>query len=806
MKKINSGFLFPLLALIILIFALSQRLLNLTPPLGKLLHPFMGIAQNGEDKHLLSMLTIIDKMQVKDTVKVFLDERKVPHIYAKNTADLYYAQGYVTASLRLWQMDFTTYAAAGRLSEIFGGKDFLDYDRMQRRLGIPAAAKRSLTFIDTDPETNEILSAYTAGVNAYIRGLNYSDLPLEYKILDYKPEPWSKLKSVLILKSMAKNMTGYGEDMFLSKMMLALGETDFNQLFPDFYGHSTPVMDKEKPLQKMAAASLKKPDYLDYSFMSANTTLPGDSYNPRLGSNSWAVSGKKTKSGFPILASDPHLNLSLPGIWLEMQLSAPGINVYGVSIPGTPAVTIGFNENIAWGITNGADDVRDWYKLKISADTKKYEFDGKWRNLVYRVEAIKRRGDPVSYDTIYSSIQGPVVISKNFVGPDPEMTDHALKWELQRPSNEFLTFIRLSSAKNYQDYREALTHYACPLQNFTFACADDTIAVIHQGKMAVKWQGEGRFILDGTKREHLSDKYIPQDSLPQLLNPDCNFVMSANQHPTYDNYPYYYSGFYSEKRANRLQKLLVSDELFDIKRMEEIQLDNTADFATEALPVLLTNIDRNRLNKTQLLALDRLAGWNGSYGVHDEKARLFELYWKNVTVYTWDEFRKYRFYKRPPDDYILLDMLRQDPQNKYFDRQETAGKESAGDIVTAAFITALNEYNRGHKEWGDENRVDIMHMTNMPALSRMHIPSAGHPDAVNAVSANWGPSWRMIVELGPHPVAYGIYPGGESGNPGSRYYDNAVNDWNTGKYYPLHLFMSATEAAAHSDNTWILQQ
>lgn len=806
MKKINISFLFPLIALIILIFALSQRLFNVTPPLGKVLNPFIGITQNGEDNRLLSTLTIIDKMQVKDTVKVFLDERKVPHIYARNTADLYFAQGYVTASLRLWQMDFTTYGAAGRLSEIFGAADFLDYDRMQRRLGIPEAAKSSLKLIEADPETNEILTAYTAGVNAYIRGLNYSDLPVEYKVLDYTPEPWSKLKSVLVLKSMAKSMTGYGEDMFMTKMMLALGETDFNHLFPDFYGHSVPVMDKDRPSQHAVAASLKKPDYLDYSFLSSNTILPVDSYNPRLGSNSWAVSGKKTKSGFPILASDPHLNLSLPGIWLEMQLSAPGINVYGVSIPGTPAVTIGFNEKIAWGITNGADDVRDWYKLKLSGDASKYEFDGKWRDLVYRVEEIKRRGDPIFYDTVYSSIQGPIVISRNFVGPDPDMIDNALKWELQRPSNEFLTFIRLSRAKNYDDYKQAIMHYACPLQNFTFACSDNTIAVTHQGKMAVKWPGEGRFILDGTKREHLSDNYIPEDSLPQLLNPDCNFVLSANQHPTYENYPYYYSGYYSEKRANRLQKLLVKDEPFDINRMKEIQLDNTTDFATAALPVLLANINMQRLNKTQQEALDLLGTWNGSYGLHEKKARLFELYWKNVTTYTWDEFRKYRFYKRPPDDYILLDMLQEDPQNKYFDRQETIEKETAGDIITAAFITAADDYNRGSKEWGDVNRVDIMHMTNIPALSRMNIPAAGHPDAVNAVSSNWGPSWRMIVELGPHPVAYGIYPGGESGNPGSRYYDNAVNDWNNGKYYPLHLFKSAAEADAHSKNTLILQQ
>src|SRR5205807_1319094 len=188
----------------------------------------------------------------------------------------------------------------------------------------------------------------------------------------------------------------------------------------------------------------------------SNSVISGSSYNPRLGSNSWAVSGKKTKSGFPILANDPHLNLSLPNIWIEMQLSAPGMNVYGVSIPGTPAIVIGFNENIAWGITNGSDDVKDWYKLKITNDYKKYEFDGKWLDLGYRIEEIKRRGQPSFYDTVYSTVHGPIVNNKSFPGTDPDMMDMALRWELHQPSNEFVTFIKLDKAQNYNDYKEAI--------------------------------------------------------------------------------------------------------------------------------------------------------------------------------------------------------------------------------------------------------------------------------------------------------------------------------------------------------------
>jgi len=809
LKKINLRFLFPLTALTILLFTLSEQMFDISP-IGKLLDPFVGSVQNEDESSLNTSLFIIGKMGLTDSVHVFFDNRKVPHIYAKNTGDLYFAQGYVTASLRLWQMDFMSYAAAGRLSEIFSKREFLEYDRAQRRQGILDAARKTLKLIEKDPESYKALTAYSSGVNAYIKELNYKKMPLEYKLLDYEPEPWSNLKSVLILKSMASTLTGFEEDLGMSKMILALGENDFNKLYPDFYGHSTPVANNFGQPAAINYSPLKKPDYLNYSFLSSSPILSKNSYNPRLGSNSWAVSGKKTKSGFPILATDPHLNLSLPSIWIEMQLSAPSLNVYGVSIPGTPAIIIGFNENIAWGITNGADDVKDWYKLKITNTYKKYEMDGQWLDLKFRIEEIKRRGQPPFYDTIYSTIQGPIVYNKSFPGQDPDMMDNALRWELHNPSDEFLSFIKLNKARNYKDYKEALRHYSCPLQNFTFACKDNTIAMDHQGSMAFKWPGEGKFILDGTRSSHSYTKYIPEDSLPRVLNPACNYVLSANQHPTYPGYPYYYNGYYTEIRANRIKQLLESGNDFDISKMQAIQLDNTNAIATEAMPVLLKKTDTGALGTEQKNVLAFLRSWKGTYNFDDERARVYELWWKNIRNYTWDEFKNYRFYLRAPDDYILLDMIQNDPSNNYFDRLGSSKKENAGDIITEAFMAASDDFSKlkreGSTKWGDYNKINIMHLTNIPAFSKMRLSSAGHPDAINALSANWGPSWRMIVELGDRPKAFGIYPGGQSGNVGSRYYDDSVDDWNKGKYYPLDFYMSMEEAKEHATCTWTLKK
>ncbi|HET8963095.1 MAG TPA: penicillin acylase family protein, partial [Chitinophagales bacterium] len=233
MKKISTNFLFPLAASIILIFALSNQMFDL-PPLGKLLDPFIGAVQNNQEKGLTYPQLIINNMGLNDSVNIFFDDRKVPHIYAKNMDDLYFSQGYVTAYLRLWQMDFLSYVSAGRLSEMFGKDNFLEYDRKVRRLGIPDAAKKSLTLIENDPETNRILTAYSKGVNAYINQLSYKTIPFEYKLLDYKPEPWSNLKTVLILKYMGTILSGHDEDVSMSNMILALGEEDFNKIFPEF--------------------------------------------------------------------------------------------------------------------------------------------------------------------------------------------------------------------------------------------------------------------------------------------------------------------------------------------------------------------------------------------------------------------------------------------------------------------------------------------------------------------------------------------------------------------------------------------
>jgi penicillin amidase len=807
MIKINLNCLFPLAALIILIYTLSNQLFDV-PPLGKILNPFIGAIQNDQEKYLNDYQLVENNLGLSDSVSVFFDQGKVPHIYAKNIEDLYFSQGYVTAMLRLWQMDFTSYVSAGRLSEIFKGDNSLDYDRNQRRIGILEAAKQSLIFIEKNSETKKVLSAYTRGVNAYINRLNYRTLPFEYKLFNYKPEQWSNLKSVLIMKLMGNTLSGYENDMDMSRLMLILGEKNFNLLYPDFHSNITPIVDYSKRRPQSVFNRIKLPAYLNFSFISSIFSKPEVTFNPMLGSNSWVISGKKTKSGFPILASDPHLNFTLPCVWLQMQLTCPNLNVYGVSIPGAPSIIIGFNKNIAWGLTNGADDVKDWYKLQLSKDYKAYELDGKMVKLNSRIEEIKRRGQKSFFDTIYSSKHGPIVNDNKF-SSQRDLIDYAMKWELATPSNEILSFIHLNKASNYKEYKEALRYFSCPIQNFTFACNDGTIAVNHQGKMAIKYNGQGKFILDGSTDSSMSTKYIPFDSLPHQVNPKCNYLISANQHPTDSNYRYYYNGYYMENRANQIDKMLAKENKFDLEKVEKIQLDNTNSFAALALPVLLKSINKYNLNANQRQMYELLSSWNYSFDYNSKNAAMYEFWWSEIKDLTWDEFRKFPFPLIYPDDYVLLNLIKTDPSNLYFDILSTSKREEASDIIYESFVKASNEYlklkNKEDVKWGNLHRVNFYHLAHLPAFSKLNLPSAGSPEAINAVSNSWGPSWRMIVQLGNTPIAYGIYPGGQSGNVGSKYYDNFINHWRQGKYYRLNFYSSSHEAKAEAKNILLLK-
>ena len=302
------------------------------PPIGKLLSPSHGFWQNAEGP-IPAFASDIQQDYLKDAVDVVYDDRMVPHIFGQNLSDVIFVQGYVTASLRLWQMELQTHEAAGRLSEILGTTDklrniLLERDRETRRIGILYGAENAVNQWKKSSEDFAILTAYTAGINAYIDQLDYADLPLMYKLQDYRPEAWTTLKTALLMKSMARTLTARDHDFDLTAVLKKIGPEMFDALYQDYFTEQSPIILEMTDTILAASVSNEKPISL-YLGQLGRDSLTRALSPKGVGSNNWAVSGAKTSSGNPILCNDPHLKLNLPSLWFEIQLTTPELNTYG---------------------------------------------------------------------------------------------------------------------------------------------------------------------------------------------------------------------------------------------------------------------------------------------------------------------------------------------------------------------------------------------------------------------------------------------------------------------------------------------
>lgn len=787
--KIVPIILYGLITIILIV--LFNTKLVLPVPLGQLLSPQKGLWQNAEpvDENYSAQLSF---PQLQGKVKVYFDERLVPHVFADNENDAYFVQGYLHAKFRLWQMEFQTRAAAGRLSEIIGPKA-LEYDRDKRRLGMVFAAEKNLKEVEKDPESLAECDSYTAGVNAYIESLTESTLPIEYKLLGYKPEKWSNFKSALFLKYMALELAGEESDFERTNAKSVFSSADFNKIYPIVMDSLDPIVPKDTvfapPALVVTAPASADSLYFDNKDSNSIVEQKPDKDN---GSNNWAVSGQKTKSGYPILCNDPHLGLNLPSIWYEMQITTPSFNVYGATFPGAPSVIIGFNDSCAFGFTNAMRDVRDYYEVKFKDDSRQeYWFDSAWVPSDFRIEVIKIKGEADYLDTVVYTNIGPVMYDKSFDGGrNTNKKNYAVRWKAHDPSNELKMFTLLDKAKNYNDYLKAIKYLHTPGQNCIFACKNGDIAIWDQGEFPAKWYRQGDFVMPGTDSSYFWQGMIPQFENPHLINPGRNFVSSANQMPTDTSYPYYLGGNYPPYRAIEINKRLEGMNNITPEDMMKLQTNNYNIFGKWALPVLINNMQVNKLSPQEQKYFSILKSWDCNNNPDSKGATLFVVTWDSLATVIWnDEFVHSGLQLPWPTESALLDIINKYPDFKFFDNINTANKESLSDDVTAAFKMAAAVIRKadeeGRIEWAKYKDTHVEHLARLDAFSRLHLPIGGGTNTINAAKAQHGPSWRMIVSLTPETEAFGVYPGGESGNPGSRFYDNFVDTWAAGNYYKL---------------------
>ncbi len=804
------------------------------PPLGKFLSPFGGFWANAEpidtDTHKSFSLP-----GIRDKVTIVFDDNRVPHIFANNNYDLYYAQGYVTAYDRLWQMELQTHAAAGRVSEIIGERT-IEMDRTTRRRGTVVAAKAALETMMADPASKEQLEAYSAGINAYISSLSPSTYPIEYKLLDYAPEPWEPLKSALLLKQMATTLAIGDDDAMMSNVLEKYGYATVKELFPDYPFHESPIVpvgtkwDFEPIPVPKQPAGFDKP--LPKNSISQNTKTPQSPtsrfHNPNseiatldpqaekeVGSNNWAVSAQKSATGYPILANDPHLELSLPSIWYQIQLVSPDVNACGASLPGSPNIISGFNEKVAWGVTNVGSDVMDWYRITFKDASKtEYLHDGKYKPVKRVIETIKVRGQPDFADTVLYTHHGPIVYTETKHGPIP--AGYAMRWIAHEPSNELATFRGLNRAKNYTDYVEALSHYVSPAQNFVFASVDNDIALWPNGKFPLKWKEQGKFLLDGSNPAHDWQGWIPHAHNPHVLNPPRGFVSSANQFSADTTYPYYLGWEYSTyTRGERINERLAAMSKATPDSLRSLQNDNYNIHARDVLSQLLSYVSQNQLSKEQMKAYQEIASWNKQNNPEVIAPTIFTLWWRYFTLRLWDEFSSTDGKPmRYPNQDRTVHLLTAEPTSSWIDNKTTDQKETLADIATQSFRMTIDTLtakqgamSKDTWGWAHYKSTTILHLSRSIApFSRSNLWIGGGRGIVNATSERNGPSWRMVVALGPMPKAYALYPGGQSGNPGSYYYDNMVDTWAKGELLDVVFLRKVDEKNARIKTTWEIEK
>ncbi|WP_179351933.1 penicillin acylase family protein [Winogradskyella vidalii] len=759
------------------------------PPIGKFLNPYTGVWQNETDESISGNITI---PELQEKVSVHYDAELIPHLFAQNDLDLYRAQGYITAKHRLWQMEFQTFAAAGRLSEIIG-EAALDYDKQERRRGMGYGAEQTLKKMAKDKEVMALVEAYAEGVNSYISQLAPKDYPVEYKLLDYQPEVWTPKKTALLLMYMTKMLAGGDEDMENTNALRLFGQERFDLLFPEFFDKTDPIIPKETDWSFIDVPQTENPfntPVLD----SISETI--DKPDPNYGSNNWAVSKQKSTSGNAILANDPHLGLNLPSIWFVMQLSTPDHNAFGATLPGALAVISGFNEHISWGETNATRDVIDWYKIEFNDDRTQYKFDNQWKDVSVRVEEIKIKGQPTYKDSVLYTHHGPVVYDKNFKS-DKALAGYAMRWTGHIPGNGQKTFTEMNKAKNYDDYVAALKNWVAPAQNFVFASTEGDIAIWVQGQFPNKWEGQGKFVMDGSLPENDWQSFIPQEFNAHTKNPERGFVSSANQSPVDEAYPYFvYNDGYETYRNRVINDFFKSKEKFSVQDFKDLHNNNYNLKAAELMPYMLNTMDSSTLTPEEKAIFEMAKKWTYNNDMEEIGPSIWKAWWDVLYDMVWDEFDIENTAVDSPFTYQTIYLLKNNGDDAFMDIVDTPKQETAKDLFHLSFSKAVEDLNNWKTENGSLNWVNYKGtfaghlLQGLPAFSRFDIPIGGGKNIVNATSENWGPSWRMIVEMTSPPTALGIYPGGQSGNPGSKYYDNFIDDWAEGKYHNLNFLQN----------------
>ncbi|MDT8323175.1 MAG: penicillin acylase family protein [Bacteroidota bacterium] len=750
----------------------------------------------------------LDVAGLSADVEVWRDELGVPHIIASSEYDAYLAAGYVHAQDRLWQMDLLRRYGAGRLAEILGA-EALPVDRLMRTIGIHHIADSLLHTVSA--QTRRILEAYSRGVNACMRE-SAGRYPIEFDLLQYEPEAWTPQHSLILARLMGWELAlSWWVDLTMGELRSRLGENTARDLFPDYPDDAPRILPPDFPVPAEAAALLRD-GRRDAQRLFG---IPGSA----TGSNSWVVSPAHTVAGGVLLANDPHLLHMQPARWYVMHLSAPGLNVAGVSLPGIPGIVIGQNERIAWGLTNMMTDDVDFFFEDVNMRDSTYRLGEQLFPLQMRDDSILVRDSLPTVIQIVQTAHGPVIsdvypragviaAARRF----EERRAVSMRWAGQDASDEILAIYRLNHAASWEQMLEAMTSFGVPGQNLLYGDVDGNIGYTAIGRIPIRQAGVSPlFPSDGSAIERPWTGYVPYARLPRSYNPDGGMFATANN-KIVDDFPWHISSLWeSEARVTRIREMLSRQPTFSAEDFMLMQMDvqsATADSIRDAMvgalrawpsrPVLLTRV------------MNRLAAWDCRMHVSSTEAAIYNTAYMRLLHNTFGDemdstlFNNYVFLSNIPTR--VLPRLLHDTATTIFDDIRTPRRETRQHILIRSVTEAVTQLRQRFGidmpswQWGAMHTVTFRHpLGDVTPLDRIFnigpLRVGGNNTTVNngefsftdPYDAAVGPSMRFVADLSAPDSSHIIITTGQSGQPFSDHYADQAVLWQSGAMHRLVL-------------------
>ncbi len=745
-------------------------------------------------------------------VEVIRDRWGVPHIYAENDHDLFFAQGYVIASERLFQLDFLLRLSTGTLSEMFSELT-LPIDRFVRTVGWNRAARYQAE--RWDQRSHDMAAAFGGGSRAWVETM--PEKPVEYQVLEsdpFVPPPgeesyYGAAGATFMAWGLSRN---WDQELLRAEIAERCGPEVMRTLFPDLDTESAMVeAGKEGGYDRMA--------------LLRDAILPPSGQ----GSNNWVVNGSRTRTGKPLLANDPHLAIAVPSIWFECHLTAPGIDVAGVSLPFTPGVVIGHNDRIAWGFTNTEGDVQDLYLERLSEDGTSAEYKGSWEPLTVHREEIRVRGsDEPEILEVRETRHGPILDSYMVGIADPVVVEsgitrtYALRWAGAEHGIQGSTVYNLDTAGSWEDFRAAVHDaWLCPGQNMVYADIDGNIGYQLTGLYPIRAQGDGTVPVPGWTDEFEWVGWVPFDDLPRAFNPEDGFLCTANNKMHDEGYPHNLGRDYLPPfRARRIAQLITEREVHDAESFAAIQQD-TVSLPARAIVPELVSVEPQGDRQKEAIAL--LAEWNHDVAANSPAAAIYEVWCKHIAeqvlrpLLADDALFTHFFGRRQWTNafqYQVLPNLLAYPTARWWGRN---GVEARDEVLRRALDGALDELTSALGEdvqawqWGALHRARFAgRLAMIPDLAELftagEVEMGGDEQTILQAmfEPGWSydvvvaPSWRQIMDPSDWDASVGTHTVGQSGHPASTHFADLLDLWGTGRHHPLPFSRDAVEAAAES--------